>query len=124
MMRVLTVTAILVGMALTVAGCATATNSDAAVIRNLERYVALLRETESNVWPSADVIEEGVGELRKQRSGGTSGSVYLGFSPAKALQSYATLLSERGQAAEAKEMEALAKWYTDCNRARSQGLQC
>ena len=123
-MRVLTVTTILVGMALAIAGCATVTKGDAAVIKNLERYAALLRETESNVWPSADVIEEGVDELRKQRSGGTSDSVYLGFNPSKALQSYATLLSERGQAAEAKEMEALAKWYTDCNRARFQGLQC
>lgn len=111
MMRVLTVTTILLGMALAIAGCATATKGDAAVVKNLERYAALMRETESNAWPVPEMIEEGVEKLRKQLSGGTSGSVYLGINPSQVLQNYASLLSERGQAAEAKEMEALADLY-------------
>jgi len=144
-MRVLTVTTILLAMALAITGCATVSKGDAAVIENLERYADLLRETGGSAWPGPDGIDEVVGKLRKQRSrknqdmvydtnrlyrlrkqssGGTRVSVYLGFNLSIILQNYAALLSERGQMAEAKEMEELAKWYTDCNMASFKGLQC
>ena len=108
----------------TARGDATVVVNSAAVVRNLERYAALLREMGSNTWPSADAINEGAKKLRESLRADVSGSVYIGFDPAEILQSYADLLSGRGQMAEAKEMEALAKWYTDCNLARFKGMQC
>ncbi len=142
-MRILIVFTILLGAGLAIAGCATTTQSDATVVENLKRYAALMRETGSNAWPPASVVDEGAEKLRQAYSdddlgdtpfiapiadykfiGGTKESIYLGVNPSDELRKYAALLRDVGRAVEAKEMEALAQWSFDCNLARFQGRPC
>ena len=124
-------------------GCATTTQSDAAVVENLKRYAALMRETGSNAWPPASVVDEGAEKLRQAYSvddlgdtqiiapvadydfiGVVKESIFLGFNPSDELRKYAALLRDLGRAVEAKEMEVLAQWSFDCNLARFQGRPC
>ncbi len=142
-MRILIVFTMFLGAGLAIAGCATATQSDAAVVENLKRYAALMRESGINAWPPASVVDEGAEKLRQAYSDDDLGdtpiilpiadykfigvvkeSIYLGFNPSVELRKYAALLRDLGRAVEAKEMEALAQWYTDCNLARFQGRPC
>ena len=117
-MRILIVFALIFGAGLAISGCTTGTKSDAAVVENLKRYAALMRETESNAWPPASVIDKGAEQLQQLYSGETKGSIYVGFNPSDELRKYAALLSNLGRVAEAKEMEALAQWYVERNIER------
>lgn len=99
--------------------------SDEAVVENLKRYAALLRETGSNAWPPDVVIDEVAENLRKGSSGETPGSIYLGIDPSGELRKYAALLHDLGRAVEAKEMEALADFYRvmQIRNVNSRGVQ-
>ena len=93
-----------------------ASGSNEALIENLDRCAAFMRQIDSDSWPSADVIEEGADTFRRMQSEGAQGSVYLSFDPALALRNCAEMLGEYGRNEDARDMRSVARWYETRNR--------
>jgi hypothetical protein len=77
-----------------------------AVATALERYAALLQESDQNAL--AAIVGARAKSLRAVACDGAG--TYLGFNPSQLLRQYAALLSERGRGDEAKEIQDLAEW--------------